>query len=260
MKNIKKNKRKIDFAEIPWSGPFTVKKILKNNFCVLEDSNGHLEKKKQNLKNLKPFKTYNYKTDCDIVEVKHSSIPMFYNPVDEEWQTFHCNKLNFIFEQQFTCLRFRRPIPLTQPLGIVKIEGDGNCWFRAISYVITGSEKYHNEIRCAVVKHMAVCLERNEVNDLFRGVINLEQMMKNGVWATEAEIFGTASLLKTNIYVYTKINNSDSKIKKCQWQLFAKNAARYNRYSEEISSDERNIYITNDSGCHYNVVLSVHQS
>ena len=30
-------------------------------------------------------------------------------------------------------------------------------------------------------------------------------MIKEGIWATDSEIFGTASLMNTNIFVYRKI-------------------------------------------------------
>ena len=37
--------------------------------------------------------------------------------------------------------------PLSSPQKIKPIQGDGNCMFRALSYVITGSEKYHLQVR-----------------------------------------------------------------------------------------------------------------
>ena len=35
------------------------------------------------------------------------------------------------------------------------IEGDGNCLFRAFSYVITGSEPQHSGIRYLIVEHLS---------------------------------------------------------------------------------------------------------
>ena len=34
------------------------------------------------------------------------------------------------------------------------IQGEGNCLFRALSYVITGSEKHHLQVRANILEHM----------------------------------------------------------------------------------------------------------
>jgi len=50
----------------------------------------------------------------------------------------------------------RPDLVLTRPdlRSIKKIRGDGNRLFRALSYIITGSEDQHLEIRCAITAHM----------------------------------------------------------------------------------------------------------
>ncbi len=40
------------------------------------------------------------------------------------------------------------------PVDVAVIKGDGNCFFRAISYVLTGSTAFHKEVRKAIVDHM----------------------------------------------------------------------------------------------------------
>ena len=47
-------------------------------------------------------------------------------------------------------------IPLTRPdmRSVKRIEGDGNCLFRAFSYIITGSESQHMAVRQAIIRHM----------------------------------------------------------------------------------------------------------
>ena len=37
---------------------------------------------------------------------------------------------------------------------IKPIQGDGNCMFKALSYVITGSEKHHLQVRANILEHM----------------------------------------------------------------------------------------------------------
>ena len=44
--------------------------------------------------------------------------------------------------------------PLTQPKQTHPIGGDGNCMFRAVSYVITGSQEHHLEVRANTLEHM----------------------------------------------------------------------------------------------------------
>ena len=39
--------------------------------------------------------------------------------------------------------------PKTQP-----IDGDGNCMFRSVSYVITGSQEHHLGVRAKTLEHM----------------------------------------------------------------------------------------------------------
>jgi len=43
---------------------------------------------------------------------------------------------------------------LTHPRRIHKIKGDGNCYFRVISFILTGVENNHLVVRDRVVQHM----------------------------------------------------------------------------------------------------------
>ena len=45
-------------------------------------------------------------------------------------------------------------IPLTVPASVRYIKGDGNCFFRSISYVITGYEEQHEFVRSTILIHM----------------------------------------------------------------------------------------------------------
>lgn len=72
-------------------------------------------------------------------------------------------------------------------------------------------------------------------------------MARNQVWGTEIEILSAASLLSTDIYVYTKfaINNN-------KWQKFSRTMLDGN-----IPENNCSIYINNSTGDHYDVVLDV---
>lgn len=69
-------------------------------------------------------------------------------------------------------------------------------------------------------------------------------MARNQVWGTEIEILSAASLLSTDIYVYTRfaINNN-------KWQKFSRTMLDGN-----IPENNCSIYINNSTGDHYDVV------
>ena len=45
-------------------------------------------------------------------------------------------------------------MPLTQPKRTHLIGGDGNCMFISVSYVMTGSQEQHLEVRAKTLEHM----------------------------------------------------------------------------------------------------------
>ena len=55
-----------------------------------------------------------------------------------------CNKMN----------RGSPCMPLTQPKQTHPIGGDGNCMFRSVSYVMTGSQEHHLEVCAKTLEHM----------------------------------------------------------------------------------------------------------
>ena len=44
--------------------------------------------------------------------------------------------------------------PLGKPLKLYRIVGDGNCLFRAVSYVKTGRQNYQSVVEGKIVQHM----------------------------------------------------------------------------------------------------------
>lgn len=44
--------------------------------------------------------------------------------------------------------------PLTNPLRIINVPGDGNCLFNALSYYITGSVDQHSAVCQLIIQHM----------------------------------------------------------------------------------------------------------
>ena len=79
-----------------------------------------------------------------------------YYPVDEEWQRNACSQLGLRFVRPFMCVSGGPDVVLTRPnsASLKKIIGDGNCLFRSLCYIITGSQLQHFELRSAIVAHM----------------------------------------------------------------------------------------------------------
>ena len=130
-------------------------------------------------------------------------------------QKFLCSKVNLplLFEH-----KSRENKILEPPLEKHSIQGDGNCLFRALSYIVTGRQTDHHILRSKVIEHIKTI----EVYLLPHMKCSLEnylqksQMRSSGTWGTDIEIFVAASLLSTDIFVYTNVDNA------YRWQLFSK--------------------------------------
>ncbi|XP_052710760.1 uncharacterized protein LOC128185124 [Crassostrea angulata] len=138
---------------------------------------------------------------------------------------------------------------LTVPVKTRSIVGDGNCFFRALSFAIFGDECHHFKIRSIIVNHLL----KNEQTFLsflrsgYQSVCNYvmkKGMLKNGVWATEVEIIAAAHLLQTDIFVFDNSGKS--------WARFSGKQA-----NSRLSVEPEAIYLKHCYRAHYEVVLSV---
>ena len=77
-----------------------------------------------------------------------------YNPVDVEWQLRVCRLLGLGFCGPNRITPGSPNAPLANPVGFKNIRGDGNCMFRSLSFIITGSEDQHMHVRRAIIRHM----------------------------------------------------------------------------------------------------------
>ena len=77
--------------------------------------------------------------------------PYIFNPIDENAQRFLCSlvDLPLIFPHARKISK-----PLNKPIKLYNIIGDGNCLFRALSYIITGRQIYHMTVRHKILEHM----------------------------------------------------------------------------------------------------------
>ena len=89
-----------------------------------------------------------------------------YYPVDEHWQRQACKLLAIHFIHSFQRQDGGSDVVLTRPdlHSLKSIGKDGNCLFRALCYIISGSEDQHLQLRAAIVAHM------RSIADLVSGI------------------------------------------------------------------------------------------
>lgn len=162
-------------------------------------------------------------------------------PIHENWQRAKCAKFDLILKKtlNFDC---DDPIPATEPSKIQEIEGDGNCYFRCLSYLITGEDKSHKLIRRKLVKFMRENKEKIEGLG-GKNYVNKSQMWIDAMWPTEVEIYASACMLDTDIFTY---------MGEGKWLRFSSSGKL--ELSDKV---ERSIYLQNTENVHYDVVLAV---
>lgn len=139
--------------------------------------------------------------------------------VDEQWQHWACAQLGLEFVGPTAMRRGGPHVALTPPNArrIRRIVGDGNCLFRCFSYMITGSEDQHVEIRAIIVTYMPniahFLLGSSYLDDCYNSVqeyIADTRMDQDGSYGSHVEMLTLAHLLQTTIYSYNDIGGRGS--------------------------------------------------
>ena len=176
-----------------------------------------------------------------VTSVKCPEVEMFRPPSKEENKQ-QCEKLNIDFVKQPS---FKEG-ELKNPKNIHKVVGDGNCFFRAVSFSISGTEKNHVNLRDQIVDHMsspAISASlKGYLSEDVGDYLERNKMRDNAVWATDAEIMGAASHLHSDIFVYTLSGESN------KWLKYPSTFCL-------DSSSASALYIRNESE-HFDVVLT----
>jgi len=131
--------------------------------------------------------------------------------VDLLWQIQKCLDINTRFDSSLNIiqnLQSRICQEIHEPTACIKVEGDGNCFFRCIAYVLCGDESFHTQVRQTVLLHMCsgsqILTSLLPPNTTMSQSIATSRMSEDKVWATEVEIISTAHLLQTDIYTFSK--------------------------------------------------------
>ena len=130
--------------------------------------------------------------------------------MSEEWQRRVCQELGLRFVCAHACDVGGPNVQLTHPTFGHRIIGDGNCLFRAFSYMITGAEDQHFELRCRVVEHFRSVdyrlIETAITAPTVQEYIANSGVDRQGAWGGVAEIFVLASMVGANVYLYRMQN------------------------------------------------------
>ncbi|XP_062621669.1 uncharacterized protein LOC134283235, partial [Saccostrea cucullata] len=186
--------------------------------------------------------------DDDVFFIGHEQFQFSFIPLSTNLKKHLCENLNIPFisignSGEIKCYRTN----ISEPLSEKKIIGDGNCFFRAVSFSLANSEDFHYVIRNAVCEHI---IENKELFQPFLrdGVESVQshlsstQMSQEGSWATEVEIYATAHLLNVDIYTFSRES----------WLRFL-----VVEVEPCVQSKTEAIYLNHHEQNHYNVVLSV---
>ena len=150
-----------------------------------------------------------------------------YNPVDVEWQLRVCRLLGLGFCGPNRITPGSPNAPLANPVGFKNIRGDGNCMFRSLSFIITGSEDQHMHVRIRHMRDIGNVLWESQISPLLNNLrsigevsvgnnqspnadhmagineyIAATRMDHDKTWGSEVEIMVLAHLLDTAVYSY----------------------------------------------------------
>ena len=177
-----------------------------------------------------------------------------YNPVSVDWQRRACQQLGL----RFVCDNRTTPggpdVRLNHPASMHEVDGDGNCLFSSLCYIITGSVNQHLLLRRLIVEYMRsteACMRllANHIDYEFVTIdeyIEASRMDRDGSWGTTAEIITLAHMLGVNIVSY----NSDD----LQYQVVSPGILDFDAYPEDNSRPS--MYLMFVNGNHFNVMLS----
>ena len=193
---------------------------------------------------------------CVITHTETPAVsPFSFHTVDVQWQQSACQQLGLQYTTQ-TRVRAGGPtVPLTRPdmRSVRRIQGDGNCLFRAFSYILTGSEESHMAIRCAILDHMINNAQYFLGHHLIgynsvQSYIASRGMDQDGSWGTDIEMLSMAHLLKTPVHSYSQQHG--------HWQRYCPHDV-----DRQLQDDmqQRSMYLFH-TGNHFNVVCSVRRN
>ena len=189
---------------------------------------------------------------CDVTSkaIDRYNDPLFFSYISlVGWQSKICEELNILnhnIKILSSCEKLIHRSAIPNQNQIIRIDSDGNCFFRTISYFICGDQSIkHKEIRKLITQFIKNY--KNYFCDLFTfNDVELAIKRKDGDWANEIEIIAAATLFNANINVYSYIYKS--------WVSYSPIS---NLPSLRYDIPKVNIFIDHTSGVHFQPVLEI---
>ena len=296
-KNLRRDDRKGGWKEAAWKGPYVIKEVHTNNSVTLLGKNQQALRKKIPVANLKRYNSAvssigdssdenpsdpikqkslhsdEYKTgtvddqqsnksyvSMEVVGEGPEPPPLIFAPINYAWQKKVAGKMGLEIFKKHTMPAKQRWMEMKDaiPGKVVDVLGDGNCFYRAISYAITGAEDSHVKLR----KKLATYMSTDSAEKLTHWTSNPKYVKENRVgysgprtvWATTTEILAMASLLQTDIVTYkqTTYPAQGASERPCFQWLPLKSC----QLGEETLA-EASIYLKNQDDVHFIVVTSL---
>ena len=179
----------------------------------------------------------------------HADAVFSFHPVMRTWQAEKCKIFNLQIQKSHSP---GTKEALLSPCSLKTVIGDGNCFYRCISYCVTGSQDFHFNIRQKLVSHMR--MNGDVMRTLIPGGAGVLDYIKQrklghpGMWATEVEIHAMAHMLQTDIYTYTMYGSS--------WKWLKCSSSFLNVHDD--TDNRPALYLQNTNLNHYDVVEDVH--
>lgn len=138
----------------------------------------------------------------------------------------------------------------------ISVEGDGNCFYRCIAYILYDNQELHASIRNSIAEELSSNSKfyREFVDGDFHTHLNNVKLLDSSVasWATEAEIIATSYRFDKDIFVKTIFNGQS------QWQRYPPGECNHNKefICVNYSSNHLNFVKTSHRPCICNLTPS----
>ena len=143
-----------------------------------------------------------------VVSVKQCEIYIF-KPLNNQDRRDCCDVLGISPNSEFDNVEFEGwGTDLTKSANLVcqSVLGDGNCYYNAVSWFLTGSQEHHAKIRKMVNTYIMDPMNKHKFTKVLgdesgEDYVKQNNHMQDRVWATDVQVRATAFLLQKDVYV-----------------------------------------------------------
>ena len=158
---------------------------------------------------------------------------------------------------------------VSETVLVKKVLGDGNCLFRALSYLLCGSEDGHVMLRQTICNTIMRAgpdsVIGRYVGENTMVYMQRTKMTEDAQWGTDIEIFTAAQLLKCDIYTYCLRRGLTREQDKLAWVRYAYtdqnalaqqcNAGLIGGVTFSDKPSPQALYLDNTTGVHYDAII-----